>query len=475
MLAALTSTLALLAVTDPQAVALVDTALARMGGRSALEQITRLRIEQLTEWHRTMLDGRPSPLVGSYERDTEWRDYSIPAWRYVRRFMGANGSQEIVDVVTDSVAITSSAVARPLVAEAPGKLAVTWRPLSVAYVDERAELFATTPDRILLRARSASSLSRSRDTAIAGAWYSRVIFTADSVTYSLFFARSTGLLAIARFRQAQLRDFGLVPWGVMEVEVRYSKWVTGSTGISLPYQQDIYRVGSPYKRVTWIAVQLNPTIVADSFAIEDSLRSSFFRTQNRPMHDLPLDSARVVEGAFAIFGTPGTPAGAVKVGGFWVLMESGAAPISAERSIAFLKQASPGTTVAAAILTLPAGAGGLPHYVRNGIPVYVAGSAKPYVDASAKGWNVRTSGLRSLTPGRSVRIGTDSLIIDSVELPEMAHAALVYLPSLRWLYSPAMAFPYGRALILERARANGWIVDRLSGPGLALNGIAPSK
>src|SRR5215470_158953 len=89
---------------DPRAVAIVDSAIARMGGEAALRGVKRASYEVITEWQGIVFDDRPAPPVLSYEWSTEWRDYSTPAWRYNRKFFQANGLMTVVDLVVDSVA-----------------------------------------------------------------------------------------------------------------------------------------------------------------------------------------------------------------------------------------------------------------------------------------------------------------------------------------------------------------------------------
>ena len=64
------------------------------------------------------------------------RDYELNAWRNTRRNL-ANGTwrESVTNVVVDTVATM-----RPAGANA-------FRPLSIAYVDERRELFAFAPER----------------------------------------------------------------------------------------------------------------------------------------------------------------------------------------------------------------------------------------------------------------------------------------------------------------------------------------
>src|SRR5690349_22993053 len=100
--------------------AVLDTAIARMGGADSLRAIQRARFEMLTQWQRTAFDARPYADQPSYEVHSELRDYTIDAWRNSRRFGFAANAMQIADVVRDSVAIRRSpggpgGVASPMV------------------------------------------------------------------------------------------------------------------------------------------------------------------------------------------------------------------------------------------------------------------------------------------------------------------------------------------------------------------------
>ena len=129
------------------------------------------------------------------------------------------GRQQIVDIVNDSVAIR----------QMPNGI---WSSLSIAYVDERHELFAIAPERILLLARDAADLKLGRDTTIDGVPTARLTATVDRYAMTIFIRRGDGLLAVSRFRAAQPNDFGLTEWGEMEVETWYSRWARPGSSCS---------------------------------------------------------------------------------------------------------------------------------------------------------------------------------------------------------------------------------------------------
>lgn len=434
---------------DPAAKAIIDTALARMGGRDALARVQRVRREMLTTWQRTNFRNEPYADAPSYELHTDVRDYGLRAWRNTRRFGFAANGPQIIDIVLDSVAIR----------QAPNGV---WAPLNIAYVDELKEVFAIAPEHLLLVASDAPDLALGRDTTIDGGAAARVTATVEGHRLTMFFRRGDGLLAMTRFHAAQPNDFGLVGWGAMDVETWYSRWARFPVGAALPTQIDQMRLGRPYKRMTVLSAAFDTVTTAETFAVSDSLRAAFFATATRPMHDVPVDSARVLDGVFASFGAFGSPAGAVKVGGRWVLVEAGQGDVSAERAIDWLGRTDPGAAVAAAILTLTnAGNGGVTAVGRRRIPVYVGPASRPFVDRMLG--NTGIAGISPVTVTRAqwLKVGSDSLWLEPVDLPDAPRTMLVYSPTLKWAYTANASAPLQQQYVLRALRGRGWAVERI--------------
>ena len=432
---------------DPVARAILDTAIARMGGAAAIGAIERAQLQVMTEWQRTDFDTRRTPVILSYELSTELRDYTIPAWRYTRRFYSPNGTSEVIDLVTDSVAALGM----------DGR----WRPQNVAYVEERDEVFTFAPERIVRLAREALDARALADTTIGGVRYARVVATVGRFRPTLHFRRSDGLVGMARFRAAQPNDFGLAPWGAMDVEIAYSRWQRiADAGLVMPMQLDVSRAGRPYKRMTTVTAKYNVPIPSDSLVVADSLRTAFLATARRPMFDLPMDSARIVEGSFALFGAPGTPTGAVKIGGHWVMFEAGTAPLSIERSAAFLRRSDAGTPLDVALLTAPTGAGGVAWLTRQPMTVWTTTAAAPFADAALRGWPVGGTPPHTMSSDRWIRVGADSLRIETIDLPDFPRTTLVYVPARRWAYAWP-AGPVQMDYVIAAIKQRGWHVDRV--------------
>jgi hypothetical protein len=445
MLAALM--LALPAAPDPKATAIIDTSIEHMGGAAALGGLTRVRLEMMTQWQRTSFDPRPYTDLPSYERHTEQRNYSLPAWRNYRRFAAGSSWREITDIVRDSVAIRQSNG--------------TWAPLNVAYVDERRELFAFAAERVLLEAREAADLRALADTTIGGVVHARVAATVAGFPATLFFRRTDGLLAMARYLAAQPNDFGLVPWGKMEVELWYSRWTAGPNGTSLPWQWDVKRVGRPYKRMTVLAFALD-TATVDSFAISDSLRTAFFATANRPMQDLPLDSAKAIQPGIVRFAAFAFPAGAVKVGKSWLLLETGQAEVNAQRAVEWLGKNDSEGKVGGAVLSLPSGSnGGVVYLSKKQMPLYVGPGASPFVAAILKNHGRSLTKSAEISRGQWIRMAGDSVWIEPIDLPDAPASLLVYAPSLKWVYSAVATSPLHQRYLLDKLKAHGWTVERM--------------
>jgi hypothetical protein len=432
---------------DPKAVAIIDTSIERMGGATALRGLTRVRLEMMTQWQRTSFDPRPYTDLPSYERHTEQRNYSLPAWRNYRRFAAGSSWREITDVVRDSVAIRQSNGA--------------WAPLNVAYVDERRELFTFAAERLLLEAREAADLRTLADTTIGGVAHARMAATVNGFSSTLFFRRTDGLLAMARYGAAQPNDFGLAPWGKMEVEVWYSRWTAGPNGTSLPWQWDVKRVGRPYKRMTVLSFTVD-TAVADSFAVTDSLRTAFFATANHPMQDVPLDSARLIQPSLVRFASFGYPAGAVKVGKSWLLLETGQSEINAERALEWLGRNDAEGKVSGAVVTLPAGAnGGVVYLSQKQMPLYVGPGASPFVATILRNHGRTLPKAAQVDRGQWVRVTGDSVWVEPIDLPDAPASLLLYVPSLKWVYASVATAPMHQRYVMDKLRSHGWTAEKI--------------
>lgn len=442
----------------------LDAAIARLGGDSALRAVRSIRMDVTTVWQRLHFGTHPYADGPSLERHQDLRDYTSGSWRNTRNFAPSGAA---VDIVRDTVG--GRAFTAPTGA-------VSLSALNMAYVQERRELFAFAPERTLLLAREATDLRRLADTTIDGTLHTRVRGTVDGFPSTWHIRTTDGLLAMVRFTADEDADFGLAPYGMQEVEFWFSNWRRVQPGVMLPFQRDVRRVGRPYKRMTLAAATINAPAPADSFAIADSIVASYLATQRAPMWDVALDGTTVIEDAFASFPPLTGTGAAVRVGGQWVLIETAQSKGAAAKVAAWLARRTPGTGVGAGIVTMPSTSnGGAAWFVEQRLPLHVAPGAVPMVRAIVGPANAaRTSGVSA---SRWVRVGTDSLWLERLELPDANGALAVYSPTHRWLYTATLgAIPSMRIehdALVRSMRARGFIVEWI-GTSRAIRVAAPT-
>ncbi len=421
---------------------LVGRAVDLAGGEARLRGVTTVAFSMMTQWQRTGFRTVPYTDRPSFEPHVDVRDYRIPAWRNTRDF----GARKIINVVRDSIALTD--------------LGQGAQPLSVAYVDERRELFLYTPDRLLLALLDAPALQVGRDTVIGGERHHRVEGTlADHFPSTVFFHGGTGLPTMLRFRAGHPNDFGLVPWGVMEVAVWYSAW-NSFAGINIPTQWDVLRVGAPYKRLTVLRANFAPQFAADSFAVTDAQRTAYLTSNAvKPMHEnSPVRGVKRVSPTLAQIDAFGTPVGAVRVGEGWLMLGAGHTPFNYDQGVHLLDSldATPVTAVLAA--TAATANGGIVAAARRGIPIWVSAASEPFARRMLANAGLPNARLQRIATGTSIGTGADRVQMEPIDLPNVPNSAMVFQPSTGWLYLPDAVNDMDMAMGRARAAQLGWAV-----------------
>jgi hypothetical protein len=430
----------------PTADSVVRRALALVGGEPALRGVQRVSMSMMTQWQRTGFRSVPFTDQPSFEQHTDVRDYSIPAWRNTREF----GRLKIINVVRDSIALTN--------------MGQEFRPLSVAYVDERAELFLYTPDRLLLALRDAPAIQRGADTVIGGEPHLRVTGTLHGrFPSTVFFHAGTGLPTMLRFRAGHPNDFGLVAWGVMPVEIWYSAWRSHGA-ISIASQWDILRVGAPYKRMTVLRADFNPAFAADSFVVTPEQRTMYLTSPSvKPMHETVVRrEVRMVTPTLANVTAFGLQSGAVRSGAGWLMLGAAVTPFSyayGERLLDSLG-ASPITAVLAAT-AISATNGGVLTALDRGLPVYMSAATEPALRRILANAGRPMRGLRRVTPGLTIGEGEHRLRLEPVDLPNTPGSMMLYQEQSGWLYLPDAVTPLDIAVAREKARTLGWSIKAI--------------
>lgn len=433
-------------------------AISLMGGEHTLRGVERVAYQMMTQWQRTNFRSVPYTDQPSYEPHTDVRDYTLPAWRNTRDF----GRSRIINIIRDSIALTNT-----------GK---EFQPLSVAYVDERRELFLYTPDRLMLALRDAPDLTLGADTAIGGEPHRRVTATlAGRFKSTVFFHRGTGLPTMLRFRAGHPNDFGLVAWGVMPVEVWYSGWRTFGA-VSMPTQWDILRVGVPYKRMTVQRAEFNPTFAADSFAVSSEQRATYLAsTATKPMHETVIRrDVKMATPELAMINAFGIQAGAVKMGTGWLMLGAAYTPFSYAYGQRLLDSlgATPVTAVLAGT-SIIATNGGVFTAIDRGLPVYVSQASEKALRRIFEGAGRPQRGLTRVTAGMTIGDGEWRLRLEPIDLPNAPGSMMAYSPRMGWLYLPDGTSQLDVNVARERARALGWEIKSVGTAQTVFQPVTP--
>jgi hypothetical protein len=449
----------------PSAESVVDTAIARMGGLDVLRGIKTVKYDIAIQWLNPSFDARPYIDAPGYELDADYRDYDAHIWRNVRRFPNAGSFDEVLDLVLDTVAARRGPGLTKSI-PTPAGVIDGWAPLDIAYIDERRELFALTPDRLLLQLKGSRNLTSRADTMIGGIRHSVVSGTAEGYPMTAFFRQTDGLLTVARYHADESNDYGLAPWGPMDVEVWYSLWQRdGSARVYMPFQWDIVRVGRAYKRISVLDVAFDSTMPPDSLKLSDAVRAGYLAYARKPMADLPLDSAKLTaDGRMAMFNTAGAPRAAVKVGSEWLLLEPGNLPLNAERAAAWLVQHDAGSRVAGAVIGREWPSGGAAWVARSKLPIYTAPSAVSELTVSLRNYGAPIASIHPVIAGQWIHTaGTprDSMWVEPIDFPNAPRAILMYVPSMKWIYSSGLSGKLEHEIVQRRITERGWTVARI--------------
>jgi hypothetical protein len=452
-------------VPPPSAASIVDTAIARMGGASTLQSIKTARYHMALQWLNPTFDARPFRDAPGYEFDTDYRDYGARIWRNARRFANGGGWLEYLDLVVDTVAARQGANLSKSI-PTPAGVIDGWAPLDIAYIDERRELFALTPDRLLLDLASATNLKARADTVIAGIRHHAVSGTVEGFPMIAYFREADGMLALARYHADESNDYGLAPWGPMDVEVWYSVWHDDGSGrLYMPFQWDVARFGKPYKRITVLDVAFDSTMAADSVGLPTSVRDAYLKYARKPMADLPLDSARIsADGRIALFNTGGAPRAAVKFGKEWLLIEPGNLPLNAERAAAWLAEHDKGTRVSGAVIGREWPSGGAAWVARSKLPIYLSPTDAQGLRTTLGNFGVPSTTMHVVDAGTWIRTAAsprDSVWVEPIDVPSTRRAVLIYVPSMKWVYSSGIVGKLDQEFVERLIASRKWSVERI--------------
>jgi len=347
---------------------LLHSALAAMGGEEKIRALKTLHIT--TMGHRNLLEQseRPEgPYIIDYQDIDEWRDLEHHRWKRQEHHRDALEDYSRTVIVSDGVAVEKAGEK-----QTPG---------SDEQLENANDALTMGPESILLNALASSDLKRLPDLKLEDVPHHLVQFSRAGIVTRVFLNADTSLPTAVEWVSAYPGGFFWSIWGDVTTRVYYSFWWL-QNGIHYPLQMDVFRNGLPDSSTAIKAIEFNPQLPQETFAILPDARAGFLSRAAKTAEDLPLGRT----GSPAVEPAPGI----VIIPGLWnttiVRQEDGLmvleAPISSgysSRLIAEAQRLFPGVPIKAVITTSDAWPhiGGLREYVARRIPVYAVARTLP--------------------------------------------------------------------------------------------------
>lgn len=167
---------------------------------------------------------------------------------------------------------------------------------------------------------------------------------------------------------------------------------------------------------------------------------------------------------------------AVKVGASWWILEGSAVPQRAQEDAEWLMSHDSGSQFAGAITTTPTMTqGGHSWLLSKGYRVIASRNTRRSATAVLGNWDATTRSVTFVDRGRWLVSGADSLWVEGVDLPGTPGALVVWVPSLRWIYSAPAASPLARNHLMAHAAARGWNVERIGSARAVAERVPPGR
>jgi hypothetical protein len=241
---------------------------------------------------------------------------------------------------------------------------------------------------------------------------------------------AAGFPAGARIHAAQPLDFGLAGFGAMDIDVWFAQWRFVS-GVAFPGHVRVLRMGQPYKELFVQSVVANGPAPADSFAVSDSLRRVFAAEGGKATFDIPIPAVRPDSTGIVTFGPAQVMQGAVRLKSGWLVLGTGADSLVVRRALEALGSDKGAAVVIGATV---ASTGGAPAADRRGLDVYVPRAAEALTRRMYRQQGARPARLKPIGAGAWTQVAGDSVWMESLTVPDVPGAVLVWVPRLSWAY-----------------------------------------
>jgi hypothetical protein len=137
-------------------------------------------------------------------------------------------------------------------------------------------------------------------------------------------------------------------------------------------------------------------------------------------------------------------------------------PEQVDRELRWLGTQDPAARFGALLITTGgAPKGSLTWFVRSKVPVLYGRGAARGAGEVVKYWPGSLAAPTPVTSGRWLTFDSDSMWVEPFDGPGYSQTLLAWVPSLKWLYHAGALDPLVLELLLERARARGWPVERI--------------
>lgn len=348
---------------SPDAVAIVDRAIAAMGGEAALKAVQTLQIEGMGHTYALEQSERPEgPYLVSYEQLSEIRDHARARLRRKqeqRNWSATNWSGGTL-VGADGVAAI--------------QFGAQWRPHQPQQLAQIQRDMALSPERLLFTARAAADLRAAPGRELHGIANHAVAFTHAAEKFTLYLNSHSGMPTML---QSVAEDIFAI-WGEVTRERWYSFWTLQPGGWQYPQQVTTTWNGLPFSDHTVLAIKANEPIDETLFAVPEETKAAFRKALESParpagLRSLTLDVSKAIHVTPDVVVLPGAWAVTlVRQADGIVVLEAPIGSAYSEQVIAAASTLFPVMAIKAVVTTSDAWPhlGGVRAYVARGIPVF---------------------------------------------------------------------------------------------------------
>jgi glyoxylase-like metal-dependent hydrolase (beta-lactamase superfamily II) len=339
----------------------IAAAITAMGGEARLMNIKSLRLESIGHGYALEQSERPEgPWLTTYSESTEVRDFEHQRRRYDtrRRNWSFPSWSPVVSAVIDG----------GVAAHANGQNWAPGVPAEIAAVDA---IYALSPEKLLLTARSAADLHSLPNELQQKVKQHVVAFTWNGQKVRLFLNAWTDLPTMLEIVRNETR-FG--NWGDVTERRWYTFWSLEKGGLMYPRQTTTEWNGFPYSDETVQVLKVDEPVDEAALTIPEATRTAFAANANRA-----LPSPTVFDGSKGIDVTDwlvevpsGYNVSIAKQPDGLVIIEATTGNDHADAVMAFAKKRFPGLPIKAVVTTSDAWPhiSGIREYVAAGIPIY---------------------------------------------------------------------------------------------------------